>query len=227
MLFARPTSLQPSPRLRGLTARRSGAAAAELARFAGSNSPRSRRACASSQPAGASSRAAGWPDGRPPGPHEAPLSARATTAPSRRRLHLQARGTSRRTASKSLWMPPSFTRLGRGISARRAECGPGGRFIRPPNPRCALRPVPCGRTHPAVHFARFLAGASFRARKAGKCTSKSPPNARFGVHFPHFPAGSRALRLFPCTSSRRCKDSGEVHATVQESRGSAWPGWRI
>ena len=116
-----PTSLKTSHRLvfRAL--------GPELARFAPSDSPRSRRACASSQPAGASSKAAGWPDGRPPGPREALPSARATTAPSRRRLHLPARGTSRRTASKSLWMPPSFARLGRGVSARRAECGLGGR----------------------------------------------------------------------------------------------------
>ena len=73
----------------------------------------------------------------------------------------------------------------------------------------------------SVHFARFLARGSFRARKEGKCTSKSPPAARFGVHFRHILAGRRALRLIPCTKSRRCKDSGEVHAIVQESRGSA------
>ena len=85
-------------------------------------------------------------------------------------------------------------------------------------------PPPCTSLlflQPAVHFARFLAGASFRARKAGKCTSKGPPNAHFGVHFCHILAGSRALRPFPCTKSRRCKDSGEVHAIVQESRGRA------
>ena len=75
----------------------------------------------------------------------------------------------------------------------------------------------------AVHFACFLAGAPFRARKSGKCTSEGPPNARLGVHFRHFPAGGRALRLFPCTSFRHCKDLGEVHVIMQEKRGSARP----
>jgi len=52
-----PTSLKTSHRLvfRAL--------GPELAAFGGSDSPRSRRACASSQPAGASSRAAGRADG--------------------------------------------------------------------------------------------------------------------------------------------------------------------
>ena len=53
----------------------------------------------------------------------------------------------------------------------------------------------------AVHFARFLARAQFRARKTGKCTSNRPPNAFFGVHFGCFTAGRRALRLISCTSS--------------------------
>ena len=76
-----------------------------------------------------------------------------------------------------------------------------------------------------MHFARFLAGAPFRARKSGKCTSKGPPDARFGVHFPLNAAGGRALRLFPCTSSRCCKDSGEVHVIMQEKRRSARPAF--
>ena len=95
--------------------------------------------------------------------------------------------------------------------------------------RESLRPpesVPCTSLlfiQQAVHFARFLAGAQFCARKAGRCTSKSPPEACFGVHFRRFLAARRALRPIPCTSSQQCKDSGEVHGIARESRGSAWP----
>ena len=75
----------------------------------------------------------------------------------------------------------------------------------------------------AVHFACFLAGAPFRARKSGKCTSEGPTDTRFAMHFPRNAAGSRALRRIPCTSSQQCKDLGEVHVVVQEKRGSARP----
>ena len=94
-----------------------------------------------------------------------------------------------------------------------------------------VAPLPCTSTNSlqaAVHFARFLAGAQFRARIWGKCTSKGPPDARFGVHFRHFLAGIRALRLFSCTSSRLCKDLGEVHGIVQEyGRSAHQPGRRM
>ena len=73
----------------------------------------------------------------------------------------------------------------------------------------------------AVHFARFLARAQFRARKTGKCTSNRPPTAFLGVHFGCSTAGRHALRLLPCTSSHGCRNSGEVHGAMQGERESA------
>ena len=118
-----PTSLKTSHRLvfRAL--------GPELARFAGSNSPRSRRACASSQPAGASSRATGRPDGRPPGPHLAPFVLfPAPTA--------QTKAASRATLWQCASMSPALAGIAAFLKARlfRGRSGKGlmqtGRAIR-------------------------------------------------------------------------------------------------
>ena len=100
------------------------------------------------------------------------------------RMRVAQSGTPRRTASKSLWMPPSFARLGRGESARRAECGLGGQTAQnPTTPRLASGFPPISWTvrrlggcpgRRGCHLRRWDPALPHRRAKAQAPSSSSP-----------------------------------------------------